>query len=119
MIVFHKEIRLGQEWEHLTTFISSNDSLWEKMYPYGDTFIRRYSKITTMDIDFHDPICPITHWSKQSLLEISNFMGEKEFDKEFGFWPWDSIGMFAIEDDVNALVYEYGVYDVRLIGWKV
>jgi hypothetical protein len=121
MVVIHTEIRLNGVWEHLTTktIKDAANTLWPVLHKYGDTYVRGYSKVTTMDIQFQRPECFVHHFNRASLLKLCDSIGEAEFTSIFGYFPWDSILVFREPDDVNSLVMNNGITDVRAVGWKV
>lgn len=119
MYIFHKEVRIGGKWVHLdTVYVKGDDIDWELFHRHGDTFGRRYSSITELDIKFHQPECLIHHWASEALLRLNTAMGRK-FGLIFGFWPWDGIDAWFDANDRNSIVSDYGITDVRMIGWKV
>lgn len=117
MIVLHKEIRLNGEWQHSSVLTFNDEELWDNIATEGDIFSRRYTAMTELDIDFHQPASPIRHWNRRALLTLAEKMGERAFSKLFGYWPWDSIEMFKDSQDTTQLVTEYGITDIRMVGW--
>lgn len=117
MIVVHKEVKFNGTWEHSSVLTFEDDSLWDIIATEGDIFGRRYTALSELDIQFHQPASPIRHWNKTALLNLSQKMGERVFSKTFGYWPWDSIEMFTDKEDVNGLMTDYGISDIRMVGW--
>jgi hypothetical protein len=120
-IYFHKEIFSKGQWRHLANgrIVNPEPGLWATLAKHGDTFKRGYSDITTLNILFLEPICPITHIPVAGLVEVRKRMGAVEFDKMFGYWPWDDITAFTDADTKNELVSQYNIGSARLITFEV
>ena len=120
MITIHTEIRINGKWEHLTVnrLQDKEEALWQTIHKCGDTYVRVYTPITLADIRFVEPECFVHHLSKSALLMVCSSIGESKFNKIFGYFPWDNVGAYAIEEDALSLQKEYGITGIRAIAWR-
>jgi hypothetical protein len=119
MIIAHKEIKINGIWHHWSVVQLQDDSLWETMHKDGCILRRVATPATWLDVEFHGAECPMNYFSHQALIKLREKLGTTFFDTTFGYWPWDSIDVFLVKEDVLDLAHTYGVSDARMFAWKV
>jgi len=118
IFVAHKEVYIKGEWNHLSVIRSPIDlENWAFFHKYGDTYRRKYTTLTKLDIDFSSPECPVHHLTPETLTSVRNIIGLTAFDKLIGYWPFDDISAFVDQDARKELLKEFVMSNARLVCW--